>query len=74
MKFFLFHSSMNISIIANYSSSFFCRVQYQFEDEPFDTVPDLITFYVGSGKVISAASGDIKETLQQRSRIPMKSQ
>lgn len=35
------------------------RVQYQFEDEPFDTVPDLITFYVGSGKVISAASGNI---------------
>lgn len=56
------------------------RVQYQFEDEPFDTVPDLITFYVGeirfilsvnqkfkflfswlpgSGKAISAASGDI---------------
>lgn len=34
------------------------RVQYQFEEEPFDTVPDLITFYVGSGKPISAASGD----------------
>lgn len=34
-----------------------CRVQYQFEEEPFDTVPDLITFYVGSGKAISAASG-----------------
>lgn len=33
------------------------RVQYQFEEEPFDTVPDLITFYVGSGKAISAASG-----------------
>ncbi|KAL7046063.1 hypothetical protein ACKWTF_002466 [Chironomus riparius] len=33
------------------------RIQYQFEDEPFDTVPDLITFYVGSGKAISAASG-----------------
>jgi hypothetical protein len=38
----------------------FCnyRVQYQFEEEPFDAVPDLITFYVGSGKAISAASGD----------------
>ncbi|KAG5677054.1 hypothetical protein PVAND_006838 [Polypedilum vanderplanki] len=33
------------------------RVQFQFEEEPFDTVPDLITFYVGSGKAISAASG-----------------
>jgi uncharacterized membrane protein YjdF len=33
------------------------RVQYQFEEEPFDTVPDLITYYVGSGKAISAASG-----------------
>uniref|UniRef100_A0A3F2YX51 SH2 domain-containing protein n=2 Tax=Anopheles farauti TaxID=69004 RepID=A0A3F2YX51_9DIPT len=26
------------------------RVQYQFEDDAYDTVPDLITFYVGSGK------------------------
>lgn len=33
------------------------RVQYQFEDEPFDTVADLITSYVGSGKPITAASG-----------------
>ncbi|KAF2902259.1 hypothetical protein ILUMI_03922 [Ignelater luminosus] len=33
------------------------RVQYQFEEDAFDTVPDLITFYVGSGKPITAASG-----------------
>lgn len=33
------------------------RAQYQFEDDAYDTVPDLITFYVGSGKPISAASG-----------------
>ncbi|XP_071450740.1 breast cancer anti-estrogen resistance protein 3 homolog [Hetaerina americana] len=33
------------------------RVQYQFEDDAYDTVPDLITFYVGSGKPISKASG-----------------
>ncbi|XP_067001303.1 breast cancer anti-estrogen resistance protein 3 homolog isoform X2 [Anabrus simplex] len=33
------------------------RVQYQFEDDAYDTVPDLITFYVGSGKSISSASG-----------------
>ncbi|XP_054282385.1 SH2 domain-containing protein 3C-like isoform X2 [Macrosteles quadrilineatus] len=33
------------------------RVQYQFEDDAFDTVPDLITYYVGSGKPISTASG-----------------
>lgn len=33
------------------------RIQYQFEDDAFDTVPDLITFYVGSGKPITAASG-----------------
>lgn len=32
------------------------RIQYKFEDEPFETVPDLITFYVGSGKPISSAS------------------
>lgn len=33
------------------------RVHYQFEDDAYDTVPDLITYYVGSGKSISAASG-----------------
>lgn len=33
------------------------RIQYTFEDDLYDTVPDLITFYVGSGKPISAASG-----------------
>ncbi|XP_074027114.1 breast cancer anti-estrogen resistance protein 3 homolog isoform X2 [Leptinotarsa decemlineata] len=33
------------------------RVQFQFEDDAFDTVPDLITFYVGSGKPVTAASG-----------------
>ncbi|XP_037927337.1 breast cancer anti-estrogen resistance protein 3 homolog isoform X2 [Teleopsis dalmanni] len=33
------------------------RVQFQFEEDAFDAVPDLITFYVGSGKPISAASG-----------------
>ncbi|CAH0557408.1 unnamed protein product [Brassicogethes aeneus] len=39
------------------------RVQFQFEEEPFDTVPDLITFYVGSGKPITNAS-------QARIQIP----
>lgn len=33
------------------------HVQYQFEEDAFDTVPDLITYYVGSGKPITAASG-----------------
>lgn len=33
------------------------RVQYQFEDDAYDTIPDLITFYVGSGKPITTASG-----------------
>ncbi|XP_075151360.1 breast cancer anti-estrogen resistance protein 3 homolog isoform X2 [Haematobia irritans] len=33
------------------------RVQYQFEEDAFDAIPDLITFYVGSGKSISLASG-----------------
>lgn len=32
------------------------RVQYQFEDEAFDTVADLITSYVGSGRPITQAS------------------
>lgn len=30
---------------------------FQFEDDAFDTVPDLITFYVGSGKPITCLSG-----------------
>lgn len=33
------------------------RVQYQFEDEAFDTVADLITSYVGSGRPVTLASG-----------------
>ncbi|KAI9576487.1 hypothetical protein GQX74_009544 [Glossina fuscipes] len=33
------------------------RMQYQFEEDAFDAIPDLITFYVGSGKPISLASG-----------------
>ncbi|XP_001599401.2 breast cancer anti-estrogen resistance protein 3 [Nasonia vitripennis] len=33
------------------------RVQYQLEDEAFDTVADLVTFYVGSKRPISQASG-----------------
>ncbi|KAK3908964.1 Breast cancer anti-estrogen resistance protein 3-like protein [Frankliniella fusca] len=33
------------------------RVQFQFEADAYDTVPDLVTYYVGSGKPISAASG-----------------
>lgn len=33
------------------------RFQYQFEDEAYDTVADLVTSYVGSGKPISMASG-----------------
>ncbi|XP_047000876.1 breast cancer anti-estrogen resistance protein 3 homolog [Schistocerca americana] len=33
------------------------RVQYQFEEDAYDTVPDLITYYVGSGKSVSTASG-----------------
>lgn len=46
-----------------------CRVQYQFEEEPFDTVPDLITFYVGSGKAISAASGKRDPTFKLTFRL-----
>lgn len=33
------------------------KIQYQFEDDAYETVPDLITYYVGSGKAISMASG-----------------
>lgn len=42
------------------------RVQYQFEDDAYDTVPDLITYYVGSGKPISSASGARIQTPRNR--------
>lgn len=42
------------------------RVQYQFEDDAYDTVPDLITYYVGSGKPISIASGARIQTPRNR--------
>ena len=35
------------------------RVQYCFEEESFDTVPDLITFYVGNKRPVSLASGAV---------------
>ncbi|RWS10029.1 SH2 domain-containing protein 3C-like protein [Dinothrombium tinctorium] len=35
------------------------RIQYTFEDDSFDTVPDLVTFYVGNRRPISVASGAI---------------
>lgn len=35
------------------------RVQYTFEDDSFDTIPDIITYYVGNKKAISQASGAI---------------
>lgn len=35
------------------------KIQYQFEDDCFDTVPDLVTYYVGNKRPISAASGAI---------------
>lgn len=31
-------------------------VQYRFEEDGFDTVPDLITYYVGSGKPVTTVS------------------
>ena len=42
------------------------RVQFQFEDEAYDTVPDLITFYVGSGRPITLASGARIQTPRNR--------
>ncbi|KAM7046508.1 breast cancer anti-estrogen resistance protein 3 isoform 2-T2 [Acridotheres tristis] len=37
----------------------YCRVQYQFELESFDTVPGLVRYYVGSRTPISKQSGAI---------------
>lgn len=35
------------------------RVQYHFEDDYFDTIPDLVTSYVASGKPITQLSGTV---------------
>ena len=32
-------------------------IQYRLEDEPFDSIADLVTCYVGSGKAVTAATG-----------------
>ncbi|NXM31484.1 BCAR3 protein, partial [Oxyruncus cristatus] len=37
----------------------YCRVQYQFEWESFDSIPDLIRYYVGNRTPISKQSGAI---------------
>ncbi|CAH2103090.1 unnamed protein product [Euphydryas editha] len=51
------HLHFVIQRIIVHPDTVFERYQYQFEDEAYDTVADLITSYVGSGKPISAASG-----------------
>ncbi|OWR41991.1 hypothetical protein KGM_203032 [Danaus plexippus plexippus] len=51
------HLHFVIQRIVVHPDTVFERYQYQFEDEAYDTVADLITSYVGSGKPISAASG-----------------
>uniref|UniRef100_A0ACB8F3F7 Breast cancer anti-estrogen resistance protein 3 n=1 Tax=Sphaerodactylus townsendi TaxID=933632 RepID=A0ACB8F3F7_9SAUR len=37
----------------------YCRVQYQFEDESFDSIPGLVRYYVGNRRPISKQSGAI---------------
>ncbi|XP_038216402.1 breast cancer anti-estrogen resistance protein 3 homolog [Zerene cesonia] len=51
------HLHFVIQRIVVHPETVYERYQYQFEDEAYDTVADLITSYVGSGKPISAASG-----------------
>ncbi|CAK1588318.1 unnamed protein product [Parnassius mnemosyne] len=51
------HLHFVIQRIVVHPETVYERCQYQFEDEAYDTVADLITSYVGSGKPISAASG-----------------
>ena len=48
------------------------RVQYRFEDEAFDTVADLITFYAGSKRAISQASNARIVTPRHR-KVPLSS-
>ncbi|KPI91866.1 PREDICTED: breast cancer anti-estrogen resistance protein 3 isoform X2 [Papilio xuthus] len=51
------HLHFVIQRIVVHPDTVYEKYQYQFEDEAYDTVADLITSYVGSGKPISAASG-----------------
>ncbi|KPJ08995.1 Breast cancer anti-estrogen resistance protein 3-like [Papilio machaon] len=51
------HLHFVIQRIVVHPETVYEKYQYQFEDEAYDTVADLITSYVGSGKPISAASG-----------------
>ncbi|XP_013145842.1 PREDICTED: breast cancer anti-estrogen resistance protein 3 [Papilio polytes] len=51
------HLHFVIQRIVVHPETVYEKFQYQFEDEAYDTVADLITSYVGSGKPISAASG-----------------
>ncbi|XP_053550011.1 breast cancer anti-estrogen resistance protein 3 isoform X2 [Bombina bombina] len=37
----------------------YCRIQYQFEHESFDSVPALVRYYVGNRKPVSQQSGAI---------------
>ncbi|XP_077189037.1 breast cancer anti-estrogen resistance protein 3 isoform X2 [Paroedura picta] len=37
----------------------YCRIQYQFEDESFDSIPGLVRCYVGNRRPISKQSGAI---------------
>ncbi|KAJ8683529.1 hypothetical protein QAD02_019321 [Eretmocerus hayati] len=48
------------------------RVQYQFEEEAFDTVADLITFYVGSKRPVTQTSGARIINPRQR-KVPLSS-
>ena len=33
------------------------HIQYELEDDPYDTVPDLVCAYVGNRKLLTKASG-----------------
>uniref|UniRef100_T1K4U8 SH2 domain-containing protein n=1 Tax=Tetranychus urticae TaxID=32264 RepID=T1K4U8_TETUR len=53
----IFHFVINRQVLPPFAVGFPDRIQYSFEDEPFDTVSGLITFSVCNRKPISLSSG-----------------
>lgn len=51
------HFVVNKAVIQPYTV--YERIQYTFEGDGFETIPDLVTYYVGHRQIISKASGTI---------------
>jgi hypothetical protein len=62
------HLHFVISKVILQPNTVYERIQYSFEDECFDTITDLITFYVGNKRPISLASNAVITTPVNRTQ------